>query len=90
VAEVQRLADGSLNLRLADFSVTNGPDLIVFLSPDADDYDGSGISLGALKANNGNQNYAIPAGTDLSQYASVVIWCKSFPTVFAIATLEVQ
>lgn len=89
-AEVQRLADGSLNLRLANFSVTSGPDLIVYLSPSADDYVTGGINLGELKANNGNQNYAIPAGTDLSGVKSVVIWCKSFPTVFAYATLEVN
>lgn len=89
-AEVQRLADGSLNLRLANFSVTSGPDLIVYLSPSASDYVGGGTSLGALKANNGNQNYTIPAGTNLDGVRSVVIWCKSFPTVFAYATLEVN
>lgn len=89
-AEVQRLADGSLNLRLGNFSVTNGPDLIVYLSPSADDYVGGGVSLGSLKANNGNQNYTIPAGTNLDGVRSVIIWCKSFPTVFAYATLEVN
>ena len=89
-AEIQRLADGSLNIRLANFSVTNGPDLIVYLSPSANDYTSGGLNLGKLKANNGNQNYAIPAGTDLSKYNSVVIWCQSFPTVFAYASLEVQ
>ena len=89
-AEIQRLADGSLNIRLANFSVTNGPDLIVYLSPSANDYTSGGLNLGKLKANNGNQNYAIPAGTDLSKYNSVVIWCQSFPTVFAYASLEGQ
>lgn len=88
--EVQRLGDGSLNLRLANFSVTNGPDLIVYLSPSPDDYVSGGLSLGALKANNGNQNYAIPAGASIDDVRSVVIWCKSFPTVFAYATLEVN
>ncbi|MDP3780682.1 MAG: DM13 domain-containing protein, partial [Nitrosopumilaceae archaeon] len=42
-------------LRLEDFSSTNGPDLYVYLASDASasDY----VSLGRLKANNGNQNY---------------------------------
>lgn len=89
-AEIQRLADGSLNVRLANFSVTSGPDLIVYLSPSPDDYVTGGTSLGSLKANNGNQNYAIPAGVNLDGVRSVVIWCKSFPTVFAFATLELN
>ena len=70
--------------------MTSGPDLIVYLSPSVDDYVGGGPSLGSLKANNGNQNYAIPAGTNLDGVRSVVIWCKAFPTVFAYATLEVN
>jgi hypothetical protein len=36
----------------------------------------------------GNQNYDIPAGTDLSRYQSVVIYCKPFHVVFATATLR--
>jgi hypothetical protein len=89
-AELQRLADGSLNLFLSNFSVTNGPDLVVVLSEDpagSRDSVSGGLTLDALKANNGNQNYTIPQGTDLSRFKSVIIWCKSFPTVFAYATL---
>jgi hypothetical protein len=90
-AELQRLPDGSLILYLSEFAVTNGPDLVVILSDDAGGGKGSvagGVSLGALKANNGNQNYAIPAATEVRRYASVIIYCKSFPTVFAYARLE--
>jgi hypothetical protein len=90
-AELQRLPDGTLNLFLRNFSVTSGPDLVVILSNDPEGGRGSvgsGLSLGALKANNGNQNYTVPAGADLAQFRSVIIWCKSFPTVFAYATLE--
>jgi hypothetical protein len=78
------------NLFLSDFS-TNGPDLVVVLSTDPEGSRGSvssGLTLGELKANNGNQNYAIPDGTDVSAYRSVIIYCKSFPTVFAYASLE--
>jgi len=41
-----------------------------------------------LKGNTGNQNYEIPAATDLSKYKSVAIWCKRFRTGFGVAPLE--
>ena len=86
--EIQRLPDGSLNLLLADFSVTNGPDLYVVLSRGKDgSYGGNDLQLARLKANNGTQNYAIPAGTDVSGFESVLIWCKAFDVVFAYAPL---
>ncbi|HEX6030393.1 MAG TPA: DM13 domain-containing protein [Tepidiformaceae bacterium] len=91
-AELQRVSGGMLNLFLSNFSVTNGPDLVVVLSTDPEGSRGSvssGLTLGALKANNGSQNYAIPEGTDVSVFRSVIIYCKSFPTVFAYAPLEV-
>jgi hypothetical protein len=43
--------------------------------------------LGPLKGNIGNQNYAIPEDVDLSQFSSVVIYCKPFHVVFSYATL---
>ena len=92
-AQLQRLADGRLNLFLSNFSVTNGPDLVVVLSTDTEGSKSSvssGLTLESLKANNGNQNYGIPAGTDLTRFKSVIVFCKSFPTVFAFATLEVS
>ena len=72
-------------LRLEDFSSTNGPDLYVYLASDTDasDY----VSLGRLKANNGNQNYDIPEGTDLAKYDTVLIWCKQFSVLFGSAEL---
>ena len=72
-------------LRLEDFSSTNGPDLYVYLTSDASasDY----VSLGRLKANNGNQNYDIPEGTDLAKYDTVLIWCKQFSVLFGSAEL---
>ena len=88
IAQIIRLEDGGLVLRVEEFSVTNGPDLVVVLSPDDDGYADGSLNLGALKATDGNFNYDIPAGTDLSQYRSVVVWCQSFPTTFAYATLE--
>jgi len=83
--------DGSLVLRVEEFSVTGGPDLFVILSTDPDgsrDSAKAGLDLGDLKATDGNFNYDIPGGTDVSQYKSVTIYCRSFNIVFAIATLE--
>ena len=88
-AKILRGADGKLVLRLEDFSVTNGPDLFVYLTPDSngDDIDG-GLNLGDNRATDGNINYDIPAGTDIAKFKSVVIWCRQFSIKFAFATLE--
>lgn len=72
-------------LRLENFKSTNGPDLYVYLSTDIQATDI--VSLGALKANIGNQNYEIPKGTDLEKYNKVLIWCKSFSVLFGSAEL---
>jgi hypothetical protein len=70
---------------LEDLRVTNGPDLYVYLSADrqASDF----VDLGRLKANNGNQNYDVPEGTDLSKYDTVLVWCKQFSVLFGSAEL---
>jgi hypothetical protein len=72
-------------LRLEDLIVTNGPDLYVYLSTDksASDF----VNLGRLKANIGNQNYVIPAGTDMTEYDTVLIWCRAFSVLFGSAEL---
>lgn len=85
-AKVIPLEDGTNILRLEDLRVTNGPDLYVYLSPDkaASDI----VNVGKLKANNGNQNYDIPEGTDLSKYNTVLIWCRPFSVLFGSAELN--
>ena len=75
-------------LRLQDFSVLNGPDLFVYLSPDAAGYTDGALELGRLKATDGSFNYDLPAGTDPSDFASAIIWCKQFSHLFAVAALS--
>jgi hypothetical protein len=92
-ATIYRLEDGKPLLRLEDFSTTNGPDLFVVLSSSANpEQDGikntAYLQLDALKGNVGNQNYELPADVDLSQYKSVVIWCRAFNVVFGYAPLQ--
>jgi hypothetical protein len=82
-------AEGRYVLRFENFSVRNGPDLIVYLSTEADDYSGDSLELGKLKATDGAFNYDIPEGTDISRYKSAVVWCKPFGVLFAVAPLEV-
>ncbi|MDW0183980.1 MAG: DM13 domain-containing protein [Nitrososphaeraceae archaeon] len=86
IAKVINLADGRTFLRLENLKTTNGPDLYVNLSVGKDALDI--VNLGRLKGNIGNQNYEIPAGTDLSKYNTALIWCKAFSTLFGSAKLS--
>ena len=78
-ATIYQEEDGKLVLRLTNFKTSNGPDVHVILiaAKDADDdanFLKSGIErveLGNLKGNEGDQNYEIPAGTDLSKFQTV-------------------
>lgn len=86
------LADGRRFLRLVDLRTSNGPDLFVYLSRAAldaprDTFDDDYVSLGRLRANQGNQNYAIPLSVALDRYQSVVIWCRRFTYAFGAAAL---
>ena len=84
--------DGSLILRFENFDIENGPDLEVYLVPGADQTslpEGS-IHLGALKGNIGDQNYELPAGTDLGAGAwTALVWCEAFSVEFVGATITI-
>ncbi len=85
IAKVIPQQDRSNTLRLENLHVTNGPDLYVYIATDksASDF----VSLGRLKANNGNQNYDIPSETDLTKYDTILIWCRPFSVLFGSAEL---
>ena len=85
-ATVLPLDDGSRVLRLENFEATNGPGLYVYLASDKTAADH--VSLGRLKANAGNQNYAIPDGVDLEKHGTVLIWCEPFSVLFGSAQLS--
>jgi hypothetical protein len=44
-------------------------------------------SLGRLKGNRGDQNYALPEDIDLDRFTSVSIWCDRFNVSFGAAAL---
>jgi Electron transfer DM13 len=80
-------APGAWTVRFEDFSVRNGPDLYVYVSPDPAGYVDGAIELGTLRATDGNFNMDVPAGAGLDDAASIVIWCKQFAVQFAVAPL---
>lgn len=85
VAKIIQLADETDILRLENFKATNGPDLYVYLSTDKTNADI--VNLGRLKGNIGNQNYLIPADTDITKYNTALIWCRAFSVIFGSAQL---
>jgi electron transfer DM13 len=95
-ASVYQTPDGKRDLRLTDFTTSNGPDVHVVLAQSADETlkqdfikgQLSTVELGQMKANQGNQNYDLPDSADLTQYDSVVIYCERFHVIFGLAKLE--
>ncbi len=85
-------SDGTRILRLENLNAANGPDLYVYLSttpsPATRDQVMNGIEVGKLKGTQGNFNYTLPATTEIGQYQSVVVYCKSFSVIFGYANLS--
>jgi Electron transfer DM13 len=95
-ATVYQEENGKLVLRLTNFKTSNGPDVHVILIAAKDATDDANflknntprIELGNLKGNEGEQNYEIPAGTDLAKFQTVSIYCERFNANFGAAPLE--
>ena len=95
-ATIYRETDGRLLLRLTNFKTSNGPDVHVVLIAARDAADNASflrstterLELGLLKGNEGDQNYEIPAGTDLKKFQTVSIYCERFDANFGAALLE--
>jgi hypothetical protein len=95
-ASVYQGPDGKLTLRITNFKTSNGPDVHVLLLAANDAQDDENflksnierVELGKLKGNEGDQNYDIPAGTDLAKFHTVAIYCERFNANFGTAPLE--
>lgn len=76
-----------------DFEVGPGPKYHVYLVPDANVTPDTPVDetmyvdLGRLRAFKGSQVFNIPAGLDLPDYKSVVIWCEQFGVLISPAAL---
>ena len=85
-AAIYRQPDGSLVVRLEDFEVSSVPAPVVYLVPGSNQQRPGGAKLGVLRGNNGNQNFAVPAGTDVSGDTTILVWCEAFSVPVAGAT----
>jgi len=95
-ATIYRQSDGTLTLRLSDFRTSNGPDVHVVLAASNDPALQTAapgkalnsVEVGALKGNEGDQDYRLPDKTDLAHYNTVAIYCERFQAVFGAANLQ--
>jgi hypothetical protein len=90
-AAVVRQQGGPRFLTLTRFSISPGPRVKVYLvagrvrgDGDVDDV----VDLGTLKGSRGDQQYRIPAGTNVRKYRTVVFWCVPFTQILARADLR--
>lgn len=80
----------------SDFEVGPGPAFHVYLVPAREVRESGGVKgtmfvdLGGLRAFKGSQKYPIPAGVNLKDYPSVVIWCAEFSVLISPADLQFQ
>ncbi len=76
-------------VRFDGVMITNAPDVHVYLSRETGGKwsESTSLYLGALKATDGSFNYEIPAGMELAQYRSVVVWCRQFAVLITWADL---
>lgn len=86
------LLSGPKQLGMLDVKVVSGPNLRVYLVREPDplfpeDVTAGFHDLGPLQSLTGDQTYAIPADIRQAEWGSVVVWCDTFKTAFAIATL---
>lgn len=74
-------------LRFEDFSIVNGQNIHVYLSPISNLEGDNFIDLGLLKATSGDFNYEINKSVDISKYKNVIIWSNTFGALFGYAGL---
>ncbi|GAB5457001.1 MAG: hypothetical protein Hens3KO_00310 [Henriciella sp.] len=86
--EVVQRGDKTVIVFADDFRASNGPDLKIFLSPKTVSevtgktaIDGA-LNIGELKSTKGTQEYEVPAGVNLDDYASVLVHCEAYSVLW--------
>ena len=79
------LTNGKWQMKLSNFSTTNGPDLKVYLSKEIQPL--NFIKLDDLKSTTGNQVYDINGNPDFMQYKYALIHCEQYNHLFGSAEL---
>jgi len=95
-ATIYKKPGGEEYLRLSDFNTSNSRDVHIVLARRVDlnvaqkVVNGAldSIDIGPLKSNEGDQNYDLPAATDLNKYDAAVVYGQQSQTVLGLAKLE--
>jgi hypothetical protein len=93
LVQLVQIGNDSHAIYFVNVTIASGPDLFVYLSnrtslagigSDPGDY----VDLGMLTSFQGNFSFSIPQSVAVTQYHSVVIWCRAFSVAFTYATLS--
>lgn len=85
-AIILRSFNGTLSLALDSVTISNGPDLHVYLSKEVQPI--NFIDLGKLRSTSGNQVYSISGTPDFTQYKYALIHCQQYNHLFGSAELR--
>jgi len=85
-AKIYQLGNTQFILALDSITISNGPDLHVYLSKEVQPL--NFIDLGRLKSTNGNQLYEISGMPDFSAYKYALIHCQQYNHLFGSAALK--
>ena len=85
-AKILRSFNGTLTLALDSVTISNGPDLHVYLSKEVQPI--NFIDLGLLRSISGNQLYTISGMPDFAQYKYALIHCQKYNHLFGSAELR--
>ena len=75
-------------LHFSDIKVDEVPDGHIYLAKNGDRT--QGIDLGILKQFSGDVTFTLPAGTNLTSYDSVIIYCEKFNVEIGRAVLHAK
>lgn len=84
-AIISQAYNGQFSLVLDSVTISNGPDLYVYLSKEIQPV--NFISLGKLKATMGTQVYPINGMPDFTEYKYALIHCQQYNHLFGSALL---